>query len=114
VRSESIPSGKRLSGPGKLALALLFISPSVVAWFASSATVHQAEFPASTLWIVYEASVYLGWAGVVIVAIMTAAEAIGGRLPHLFPWVMGICVLLAVLLLCYATHIYRDPWIANT
>jgi hypothetical protein len=101
---------QNLGGPGTFAVALLLITPSILAVFASFATVHGVSFPASALWFTYEASLYLGYIGVVVVAVLTYSAAVVGQIPRVFVWLMGISGVAGAFLLWYASHIYQSPW----
>ena len=60
--SAMTQSGK-LSGAGAFLLTLFLITPSVVAFVASTALAHEADFPPSALWLIYSNSLYIGCAG---------------------------------------------------
>lgn len=102
-----------MSGPATLAVALLLLTPSIVAFFASSAAVHEADFPASALWFMYEMALYMGCAGVAIVIALTVSAAITRRIQRVFIWLMTFSVLGGASLLWYAAHIYRNPWTSS-
>jgi len=104
---------RRMGGPGTLALALLLLMPSVVAFFSSSSIMHEANFPVSALWFVYEISLYLGCAGVAIVVALTISAAIAHRISRVFVWLMAVSVVCGASLLWYSSHIYRNPWMTN-
>ena len=110
----AIVQDRKLSGPAVVGLALLLVTPSAVALFASSALVHRARFPASALWLVYEVSLYAGCAGVGAAAIGTAVEAVRRQISPVFPCLMGISVIVGISLLWYARHIYRTPWYSGS
>ncbi len=101
---------RRLAGPGMLAITMLFIVPSILASFAAFALAHAWQFPPSALWLVYEISWYLGILGAAIVTLLTINAAIGHRIPLVFVWLMGAAAVADVLLVSYASHIYRSPW----
>lgn len=111
---SAIEQERRLSGSGAFAIALLLTAPSIVAWFASAAAAHQAAFPASSLWFVYEMSLYAGCAGVAIVVGLTIHAAIRRRISRVFVWLMALVAVVGASLLWYASHIYRNPWTTNT
>jgi hypothetical protein len=106
----SMADDRNLGGPGTFAVALLLITPSILALFASFLIVHGTGFPASALWFMYEVSLYLGYAGVVVVAVLTYSAAVVGWIPRVFVWLMGIAGAVGIFLLWYASHIYRSPW----
>jgi hypothetical protein len=106
----SLAQDGKLGGPATLAIALLLITPSVLALFASFSTVHGVSFPASALWFMYQVALYLGYVGVVVIAVMTFSAAVDDRIPRVFVWLMGITAVVGVFLLWYASHIYRSPW----
>jgi hypothetical protein len=99
-----------VSGGGKLAISLLLITPSAIAWFASSAIVHDADFPASAMWFTYETSLFIGCVGVLVVAALTVSTAVGRQTSRVFVWLMGTMAAGGIFLLWYAVHIYRSPW----
>jgi hypothetical protein len=99
-----------IGGGGTFAVALLLITPSILAVFASFSTAHGVSFPASALWFTYQISLYLGYIGVVVVAVLTYSAAVMGEIHRAFVWLMGISGLLGIFLLWYAAHIYRNPW----
>jgi len=99
-----------VGGGGKLAISLLMIAPAALAWFASAAIVHQADFPASALWFVYETSMLLGCIGVLVVGALTVSAAVGRETGRVFVWLMGMAGAGGASLLWYAAHIYRSPW----
>lgn len=101
---------RRMSGANMFAVALLLLAPTVVAFFASSATVHEADFPASALWLVYEVSLYIGCVGIAIAAGLTISAAVGQRVSRVIVWLMAISAAGGASLLWYAVHIYRSPW----
>jgi hypothetical protein len=107
--SAFIPE-RRMGGASTFAISLLLTTPSIIALFASSAIVHEAELPTSALWFVYEMSLYLGCVGVAIVIGLTISAAIGHRISRVFVWLMGISAAGGAFLLWYAAHIYRSPW----
>ena len=102
-----------MGGPATLAVALLLLTPSIVAFFASSAAEHGADLPASGLWFMYEMSFYIGCAGVAIVIALTTSAAIAHRISRVFVWLMTVSVVGGASLLWYAAHIYRNPWVSN-
>ena len=110
---SAFEQGRRMSGPAMFAVALLLLTPSIVAFFASSAAVHGADFPASALWFTYEMSLYIGCAGVAIVVALTISAAIAHRISRVFVWLMTVSVVGGASLLWYAAHIYRNPWTTN-
>lgn len=107
---DTTAQDRKMSGPGTFALSLLLMAPSVVAFFASSAIAHEAQFPSSALWFVYEISLYVGCVGVALVAALTISAAIGHWIPSVFVWLMAISAVAGASLLWYASHIYRSPW----
>jgi hypothetical protein len=110
---NAIRQERRMSGPATFAVALLLLTPSIVAFFASSAAANGADFPASALWFLYEMSLYIGCAGVAIVVALTVSAAIAHRISRVFVWLMAISVVGGASLLWYASHIYRNPWVPN-
>ena len=111
---SAIMRDRKLSGAGALSLTLLLITPSVIAFFASAALAHEADFPSSALWFLYNNSLYIGYVGAVVAGILTVFEAVQGQISRVFIWLMGASVIAAVLLLWYAHHVYRNPWYAST
>ncbi|HXR25747.1 MAG TPA: hypothetical protein VN742_10335 [Candidatus Binataceae bacterium] len=111
---SAIVQDRKLSGPGAFSLTLLLITPSVVAFFASSALAHEARFPASALWFIYEISLYVGCLGVGVAAALTVIEAIRRQISPVFPCLMGISVIVGISLLWYARHIFRTPWYSGS
>ena len=107
---DAIVQERRVSGGGRLAVSLLLVAPSALAWFAAAAIVHQADFPASALWFVYETSMLIGCIGVLAVGALTVSAAVGRETARVFVWLMGVAGVGGVLLLWYAAHIYRSPW----
>ncbi|HEX4076649.1 MAG TPA: hypothetical protein VHX49_14710 [Candidatus Acidoferrales bacterium] len=110
---SAIRQERRMSGPATFAVALLLLTPSIVAFFASSAAEHGADFPASALWFLYEMSLYMGCAGVAIVIALTVSAGVKRRISRVFVWLMTISVVGGASLLWYASHIYRNPWVSN-
>ena len=107
---SAIVQERNVSGGGRLAVSLLLIAPSAIAWFAAAAIAHEADFPASALWFVYETSMFLGCVGVLVVAALTFSAALGRETGRVFVWLMGIAGAGGASLLWYAAHIYRSPW----
>jgi hypothetical protein len=105
----AIVQERRMSGASMFAVALLLLTPTVVAFFASSAIVHDADFPASALWLMYEVSLYIGCVGIAIDAGLTISAAVGHRISRVFVWLMAISAAGGASLLWYAAHIYRSP-----
>ncbi|MGO9589553.1 MAG: hypothetical protein ACLP3K_05835 [Candidatus Acidiferrales bacterium] len=110
---SAFEQGRRMSGPAMLAVALLLLTPSIVAFFASSAAVQGADLPASALWFMYEISLYIGGAGVAIVVALTISAAIAHRISRVFVWLMAMSVVGGASLLWHSSHIYRNPWMTN-
>jgi hypothetical protein len=102
-----------MSGPTTFAVALLLLAPSIVAFFASSASAHGADFPASALWFMYEMALYMGCAGIAIVVALIVSAVIARRISRVFVWLMTASVVGGASLLWYAAHIYRNPWTTN-
>ncbi|MGD0956732.1 MAG: hypothetical protein ABR953_07855 [Candidatus Acidiferrales bacterium] len=110
---SAIVQDRKLSGPAAFWLTLLLITPSVVSVFASAALSREAGFPSSALWFLYNDSLYIGYVGVVIAGILTVIKAVQGQISRVFVWLMGASVIVAILLLWYAHHVYRNPWYAT-
>lgn len=111
---DTLVHDRKNNGPYRFALALMYIAPSAVALFASSALAQRARFSYSGLWFIYEVSFFVGCVGVAIVAIMAVVEAIRQRIAPIFPYLMGIVAAVGIFLLWYARHIYRNPWAPTT
>jgi hypothetical protein len=105
---------RRLGGPATFAIALLLLTPSIVAFYAASAIANQANLPVSALWFMYEMSLYFGCAGIAIVVALTLSAAVGRRFSPVLIWLMAVSVIAGASLLWYAAHIYRNPWMHNT
>ena len=107
---ETVLQPRKLGGPGMLAFTLLFVAPSVLAFFTSYALVHRTFYFVSALWFVYEVSFYLGAAGAALAFAMMVVCVARRKIPLAFLWLMGIAAVAAVLFEWYASHIYRNPW----
>ncbi|HTX14179.1 MAG TPA: hypothetical protein VMD77_02710 [Candidatus Baltobacteraceae bacterium] len=105
---------RRMGGPATFAIALLLLTPSIVAFYAASAIANQADLPVSGLWFLYEMSLYFGCAGVAIVAALTLSAGLGRRFSRVYVWLMAAAAVGGASLLWYAAHIYRNPWMPNT
>ena len=106
----AIVQERKLSGLATFGLALLLVAPSAVALFASWALAQRARFPASALWLVYEISLYAGYVGVGVAALLAVLEAIRREISPVFRWLMGVLAVIGIFLLWYARHIYQNPW----
>lgn len=104
---------RRIGGPGTFAITLLLIAPAIVAFSAADATRYEFGFPASALWFMYSAGLYVGYAGVIAAASLTAWEAYRREIAWAFVWSMGVLVVIGLLLLLYAPYVYRNPWYAS-
>jgi hypothetical protein len=104
---------RRIGGPGTFAITLLLTTPAMLAFSAADATRHDFGFPASALWFIYSAGLYVGYAGVIAAASLTALEAHRREIAAPFVWSMGIVVVLGLVLLLYAPYVYRNPWYAG-
>jgi hypothetical protein len=107
---SAIAQVRQVGGPGMLAIALILMSPSALALFASYMLVHRALYYVSALWFVYEISFYLGVLGVCLTVVLAIGEAVQRRIPSVFVWLMGIVALAATFFDWYASHIYLSPW----
>jgi SNF family Na+-dependent transporter len=103
---------QKLSGPASFWLTLLLLTPSLISFLASAVLSRAQDYPSSALWFVYNDSLYIGYAGVVIAGIFTVAKGIQGHISRIFVVMMGVSVILAIVLLWYAQHLYRNPWYA--
>ncbi len=101
-------------GHMRAGLAVLFVAPSGVALFASSALAHHSRFLASGLWFIYEISMYVGCVGAGITALMTIFAVWRHEMSLGLRWFMGILVVVGIFLLWLAGHIYRSPWAPTT
>jgi hypothetical protein len=104
---------RRMGGPYTFAVTLLLITPAILAFSAAGATRYELGFPASALWFIYSAGLYVGYAGVIAAASLTALEAYRREIARAFVWSMGIVVVIGLLLLLYAPYVYRNPWYAS-
>jgi uncharacterized membrane protein SirB2 len=110
---SAIVEERKLGGPGTLALTLLFVAPSGVAFFASFALAHRARFSASALWFIYEVSLVVGWVTVGFAALAAVVKSVRRQISPAYRWLVGISVLAGILLLWYARHIFQNPWAPN-
>jgi len=101
---------QRSNGPGKFALSLLLIVPSILSFLASAAIVQNLDFPASALWFIYEVSWYIGIVGALIIVAMLVNGALQGTISAAFLWLMATVAVIGIALIWYASHIYRSPW----
>jgi hypothetical protein len=101
---------RTIGGPGTFALTLLLIVPALMAFGAAAGLSHQFGFPESALWLIYSGSIYLGYLGVTVAAVLTVVEAFKREIALAFIWLMGTCVVIGLFLLWLAPHIYRNPW----
>jgi len=97
-------------GPARFALSLLLIAPAILSFLASAAISRNTEFPASSLWLVYQVSWYIGMMGTAIVVGMTVSAAMRQGVSSIFVWLMGIVSAAGIFLIWYASHIYKTPW----
>jgi hypothetical protein len=104
---------RRIGGPGTFAITLLLITPAILAFSAADATRHEFGFPASALWFIYSAGLYVGYVGVIAAASLTILEALRRQIDAPFVWSMGALVVIGLLLLLYAPYVYRNPWYAS-
>jgi len=105
-----IAHDRRIGGGSTFGVALLLVAPSAVALFASWALAQRARFPASSLWLVYEISLYAGYVGVGVAALLAVLEAIRREISPVFRWLMAVLAVIGIFLLWYARHIYQNPW----
>jgi hypothetical protein len=82
----------KLSGAGTFLLTLFLITPSVIALVASTALAHEADFPPSALWLIYNNSLYIGCAGASIAGGLTVFEALRQQIPQAVIWLMGASI----------------------
>jgi hypothetical protein len=101
---------RKIGGPGTFALTLLLIVPAMLAFGAAAGLSHQFGFPESALWLIYSGSIYLGYLGVIVAAVLTVVEAFKREIALAFIWLMGTCVVIGLGLLLLAPHFYRNPW----
>lgn len=101
---------QKSAGSGRFALSLLMVVPSVLSFLASDAIIHEFDFPASALWLIYEVSWYIGIVGTVIVAGMALDGAVRRTIAPVFVYLIGVVALTGIVLIWYASHIYRSPW----
>lgn len=97
-------------GPARFALSLLLIVPAILSFLASAAISRDTEFPASSLWLAYEISWYIGILGAAIVVGMTVTAATRHTIPGPFVWLMGVVAAAGIFFIWYASHIYKTPW----
>jgi FtsH-binding integral membrane protein len=89
---SAVTQGGKLSGAGAFLLTLFLITPSVIAFVASTALAHEANFPPSALWLIYSNSLYIGCAGASIAGGLTVFEAMRQQIPQAVIWLMGASV----------------------
>jgi hypothetical protein len=106
----SVFQAQEKSGSGRFAISLLLIVPSVLSFLASAALARDVEFPSSALWLMYEVSWYVGIVGAAIVIAMTVTGAVRRTVSTAFLFLMGIVAAAGIILVWYASHIYRSPW----
>jgi hypothetical protein len=97
-------------GQARFALSLLLIVPAILSFLASAAISRNTEFPASSLWFVYQVSWYIGMVGTAIVVGMTVTAAVRRGASDISVWLMGIVAAAGIFLVWYASHIYKTPW----
>jgi len=101
---------RKIGGPATFALTLLLIMPALMAFGAAAGLSHEFGFPESALWLIYSASIYLGYLGVIVAAVVTVIEAFKREIALAFIWLMGTSVVIGICLLLLAPHFYRNPW----
>jgi len=102
-------TSQRSGGYGMLGVTMLLCLPAVLAVFVS-AQVSGSSYHSSALWFMYQVSQYISAIGIVVAAALTIIKASEGKISRIAVMLMGFSVLLSILLLWYAVHIYRSPW----
>jgi hypothetical protein len=99
----------RRGGYGLVGVTMLLALPAALAVFTSAQMV-DGTYRSSALWFMYQVSQYLGVVGIIVAAALTIIKASEGTISRIALSLMGFSVVLAVILLWYAGHIYRSPW----